>query len=134
MWPLPGIDKAYFTPSRRKRLGLCLIVLAGMFVGWLRFGRVSLEIEPTVFAACKGPNTVVHVRWDAISLTKGTVYLLIHKPGQAPTVWLAVAPKGEADTGKWASDGWTVALADSHHRRLAKRTLETVPCGADSRF
>jgi len=118
---------------RRALLISCVIVLGGLFLGWMRFGRASLEITPDVFPQCKGPDIVVHVTWDATAVTKKPVYLLVHKPGQAPTVWTLTAPNGEADTGKWASDGWTVVLADIHHRRLAKRTLETVPCMASKR-
>lgn len=133
MSPLQRTRRGWSKPGLRVGAA-CLILLLAMLAGWAYFARrASLDITPTVFSECKGPNVVVHVKWDASSVTKKPVYLLVHKPGQAPSVWLMAAPKGEADTGKWASDGWTVALADSRHRRLAKRTLETVPCDASGR-
>lgn len=91
-------------------------------------GNDRLEISPAVFSECNGPNTVVRVTWDATPLTTKPIDLFVHKPGQRPILWRQDAPKGAADTGHWASDGWTVTLVDSHGRLLATRTLESRPC------
>ena len=96
--------------------------------GCSHFGNSDLQITPAVFPECTGPDIVVHVQWDATSVTRHPVNLFVHKPGQAPTLWRQDAPKGKADTGKWASDGWTVSLQTKDGRLLATRTLQTTPC------
>lgn len=92
-----------------------------------------LEISPPEFSACQGPDVVVGVSWDASSVVKhGGVSLFVYRPGQKRTLWIKGGPKGTAQTGKWASDGWTVVLVNDQGKLLATRTLQTTPCEAGS--
>jgi hypothetical protein len=90
-----------------------------------------LELTPTSFPACQGPNIVAHVRWDATSSTRSSIKIFVHKAGNTPKLWFSGAPAGEADTGKWIADGSTLELTDDKGRLLARRTMETTPCKQD---
>jgi len=108
---------------------LLLVALSLAIPGCSRFGNGMLEITPAVFSECQGVNISVHVAWDATSVVEhGTVKLFVHKPGHLPVLWRQSPPKGEADTGEWASDGWTITLVDDDHDVLSTRTLQTTPC------
>lgn len=107
--------------------GLC-VAAALLVAGCSHFGNAELQITPAVFSECAGPDIVVHVAWNATRKTRAPVNLFVHKPGQTPVLWRQGEPKGEADTGAWASDGWTVDLVDQHGRLLATRTLVTTAC------
>lgn len=102
-------------------------------MGCSRFGDSALEITPAVFSECQGTDIVVHVAWDATRFADGKeVKLFVYKPGQLPKLWMVTAPKGSADTGQWASDGWTVTLENAKGRVIGMRTLQTTACAADS--
>lgn len=90
--------------------------------------HASLELTPTSFPVCHGPDIVAHVRWDARSSTRSSIKMFVHKPGNAPKLWFSGAPVGEADTGKWIADGSTLELTDHKGRILARRTMETTRC------
>lgn len=97
--------------------------------GCARFGDDMLQITPESFSACQGTNTVVHVKWDASSVVKnGGVRLWVYKPGNTRVLWMQAGAKGEAATGRWASDGWTVKLVSDKGRLLGMRTLQTTAC------
>jgi hypothetical protein len=115
---------------RTLSLTLRSTVLAGVLLaaGCSRFGNSMLEFTPASFPDCKGPNIVVHVRWNASGKTKDKVTILVYKPGHAPVIWMSAAPKGQGDTGKWMSDGSTMRLIDAKGRLLAMRTLTTTLC------
>lgn len=101
--------------------------------GCSHFGDSTLEITPAEFPECHGPDIVVHVAWNASRSAEGeNVKLLVYKPGQLPKLWMVAPPKGEADTGQWASDGWTVMLENAHGKLLGTRTLQTTPCPGES--
>lgn len=115
-------------PCCRALLALaCLVPLAGCS----HFGNGMLQITPAVFSDCRGTNIVVHVKWDATSAVKsGGVQLFVYKPGRQPELWMQVPARGEADTGQWASDGWTITLVDDRGKLLAMRTLQSTVCPA----
>jgi len=132
------MSRPHRTDSRIAGMGmlppLLLMALSLAIAGCSRFGNSMLEIAPTVFSECRGVNISVHVAWDATSVVKrGTVQLFVHKPGHLPTLWRQGPPKGEADTGEWASDGWTITLVDDDHNVLSTRTLQTTPCTVKDR-
>lgn len=120
--------------SIRRCVRVVLLLAAALAVaGCARFGDATLEITPTAFSECQGDDIVVHVAWDASRLARGkNVRLFVYKPGQLPKLWMAAAPKGAADTGQWASDGWTVMMKDAKGRVIGMRTLQTTACAADS--
>ena len=107
-----------------------LAVITSIFLfGVTAAGRhASLELTPTSFPMCQGPNIVAHVRWDATSSTRRSIKIFVHKTGNAPKLWFVGAPVGETDTGKWIADGSTLELTDHKGRLLARRTMETTPC------
>jgi len=111
---------------------LCLLALVGgqlVLAGCSHFGNRTLEVTPAVFSECRGVNISVRVAWDATSaVSHGSVKLFVHTPGHLPSLWMQVAPKGEANTGKWVSDGWTITLVGDNHDVLATRTVQTTPC------
>lgn len=114
-----------------RRLAATVMTLAVICVlaGCARFGDSALVITPTVFSECQGTDIVVHVAWDATrQVRQQNVKLFVYKPGQLPKLWMVAAPKGTADTGRWASDGWTVMLEDAQGRVLGMRTLQATPC------
>lgn len=121
-------DRGWIVVAGRLWRWTVAMTLVAMISACSHVGNDRLEISPKVFSECGGPNTVVRVTWDATPLTTKPVDLFVHKPGQRPTLWRQDAPKGAADTGHWASDGWTVTLVDSSGRLLATRTLESRPC------
>ena len=127
------MSRPHRTDSRIVKTGvlrpLLLVALSLAIPGCSRFGNGMLEITPAVFSECQGVNISVHVAWDATSVVEhGTVKLFVHKPGHLPVLWRQSPPKGEADTGEWASDGWTITLVDDDHDVLSTRTLQTTPC------
>lgn len=114
--------------DRRWRV-VAVFAVASVLAGCSHFGNDMLEITPAVFSECQGPDIVVHVGWNATRAVKrGGVGLIVYKPGQRPVLWKHGKPKGEADTGKWASDGLTAVLVRDNGRLLATRTLESTPC------
>lgn len=114
------------------RLAALALLVAGLS-GCSHFGNDMLEITPTSFPECQAPNIAVHVRWNAEPVVKdGGVQLFVYKPGGEPRLWMLAGPQGDADTGLWASDGWTVVLLDDHGKLLATRTLQTTACPAVS--
>lgn len=109
-------------------LRVVCVAAALLATGCSHFGNAELQITPSVFSDCAGPDIVVRVAWNATKATQKPVKLFVHKPGQPPVLWRQGAPEGEADTGAWASDGWTVDLVDDRGRLLATRTLVTTAC------
>lgn len=106
-----------------------LVAVALALASCSHFGNGMLEISPAVYPDCQAPDIAVRVTWDATAVVKGGgVQLLVYKPGRQPKLWLQAAAKGEAETGQWASDGWTVILRDEHGKLLATRTLQTTAC------
>lgn len=115
----------------RMRLALLLLMCLPALAGCSHFGNDMLQITPATFSDCQGANIVVHVKWDATSVVKsGGVRLFVYKAGRQPALWVQASAKGEADTGLWASDGWTVTLVDDHGKLLATRTLQSTACPA----
>lgn len=116
-------------PPLRGMLRSALLVTVVTAAGCAQLGNSMLEFSPASFSDCEITNIVVNVRWDATSKTDEPVTLLVYKPGKKPVAWMAdLAPKGEADTGKWMSDGSTMRLVDAHGRVLAMRTMQTTAC------
>lgn len=113
----------------RMRLALLVLMCLSTLTGCSHFGNDMLQITPAAFSDCQGANIVVHVKWDATSVVKsGGVRLFVYKPGRQPALWVQASASGEADTGLWASDGWTVTLVDDHGKLLATRTLQSTAC------
>lgn len=131
---LQPIRTANYRLASTRPLRLPLLIAAAIGVGGCsHFGNHALQITPAVFSECEGTNIAVNVKWDATSVGNGgAVRLFVYKPGQVPTLWQLAAPKGEAHTGKWASDGWTVTLVGDHGKLLGVRTLQSTPCPPSS--
>lgn len=125
--PCQGIDPMSHLHGRWLWGPLAAMTLA--LAGCSHVGNDMLEITPRVFSECSGPNIAVRVEWNATSVVGDDgVRLFVYKPGRQPTLWMQAASKGEGQTGRWASDGWTVTLVDNHGRLLATRTLQTTAC------
>lgn len=116
---------------RRTRQVLLALTCLPVLAGCSHFGNDMLQITPATFSDCQGADIVVLVKWDATSVVRsGGVQLFVYKPGRQPVLWAQAPAKGEADTGQWASDGWTVTLVDDRGKLLATRTLQSTACPA----
>lgn len=130
----PNLERDRLARGRGRLLTLAVAGAVLALGGCSRFGDSMLEIAPTSFSECEGPNTVVRVTWNATSVVhNGHVRLFVYKPGGRPRLWIEAAPAGSAETGRWASDGWTVTLVGDEDRLLAMRTLQSEPCVATAR-
>lgn len=114
------------------RAGFGLVMLALAAVAVLRLQRdpapVTLSMQPEVVSACTTPVATA-VEWDVGGAGVQGVKLEVHNLGRPPKLWVQGGPRGKAEGGAWAHDGYTVTLKSSEDGRvLARRTLTTEPC------
>ncbi len=111
-----------------ERMGAWLLVpaLAGMTGACSREAAV-LVLSPARVSACAQP-VALDVQWDATRLNLKRVKLEVNDIGRKPQTWHLAEARGQAQTGVWASDGFTVTLKAMNGVVLARRTLTTSPC------
>jgi hypothetical protein len=89
----------------------------------------SLEVSPTHFLECHGPNTVVHVKWRVSRRVKLPVTIYVSRLGHPPVPWYSSSERvGEQDTGDWIADGSSLMLRDGHGKTLVQRTVTSDDC------
>lgn len=110
-------------------IGLLLFALAAAATLRLQGdpAQVKLVMQPEVVRACTTP-VVTAVEWDVGQTGVKGVSLEVHNLGRPPKLWVQGGPRGQADAGAWAHDGYTVTLKSADGRVLARRTLTTEPC------
>lgn len=102
------------------------VVIATM-AGSTHAPEALFVMESSVVSACQLP-VATRVRWDVSPLGLELAQVEIHNLGQRPKLWVAGAATGEATSGAWADDGYTVVLKSKDGKVLASRTLTTTPC------
>lgn len=107
-------------------LPLSTLVVVAMIVGCRR-PQARLELEPAIVSACNLP-VAVRIRWDASTLGLKRARVEVNNLGRQPKVWIEGASRGDAITGPWANDGFTVTLRSMNGVDLGRRTLTTTPC------
>ncbi|GHC09813.1 hypothetical protein [Thermomonas carbonis] len=93
--------------------------------------KAIFVLEPSVVSSCQQP-IATRVRWDVSPLGLKYAEVVVHNVGRRPKRWVGGDAKGDAVSGPWAHDGYTVVLKSLNGVVLATRTLTTTPCpGSD---
>ena len=103
------------------------VALLVLLTGCTRSSEVILELTPSVVSECLTP-VATRVRWDVSPLGLQWARLEVNNLGAPRKLWMAGPQKGEAESGAWAHDGYTVTLMSNNGVVLARRTLITEPC------
>ena len=92
---------------------------------------VQFSVEPGVVHACEGQDRVTStVRWDVTRPGVNAVKVLVSDATNPEKKTLAnMAPKGEAATGDWVTQGVLFELVDADTGALlASYTVTSLPC------
>ena len=115
-----------FTPLRALALGATPAVL--LLGGGCNYRGAELEITPQVVSGCDTP-AALQVRWDVSGLGLKYARIEVNNVGERPKAWMPKTDsRGEAETGGWAHDGFTITVRSMNGVGLARRTMEATPC------
>ncbi|MFZ2236975.1 MAG: hypothetical protein WBP11_14055 [Dokdonella sp.] len=88
---------------------------------------MSLTLSPNVLRLCD-PAAAITVRWNVERPPIDRIQLMVRNVGARPKLWLRAAATGEATTGPWATEGFTIFLEDLDGNLLARASLPAVSC------
>lgn len=113
--------------SKRWRMLDAAVVMVAIAVAWtFAHPAVKLELVPDRITTCPNVPAEIDVTWRVSRVD--TVKIFTYQLGEAPHLWLAGGPTGEARTGPWIGDGTTLMITDGRGRVLARKTVESVVC------
>jgi hypothetical protein len=72
------------------------------------------------------------VKWNVSRSNISSVNIFVNGINNPENLWAAVGLSGDLETGPWVSDGLTFTLKDQDGNILAKRTIETIRCVANT--